>query len=210
MGRSTTSRSSASTSSATFAGLAGAALDDGVVRDGVDLVPYLTGGGDGRPHDVLYWRAGPNRAVRMGRWKLFEVNRADPDASHGGGRLLPLQAYPDASPHGQVSLLYDLDDDEAERANLADRLPERLRDLRERLDRWESCSPIRCGRPTGPPSSTSTASWFSCSSDVQVPESPQAEDGPTQLRQSINSLHFACDDHRNSELWNQRAESRST
>ena len=44
---------------ATFAGLAGASVDDGVVRDGVDLVPYLTGDADGRPHDVLYWRAGP-------------------------------------------------------------------------------------------------------------------------------------------------------
>ena len=59
-------------------------------------------------------------------------------ASHGRGRLLPLQDYPDASPHGQVSLLYDLEDDEGERTNLADRLPERLRDLRDRLDRWES------------------------------------------------------------------------
>ncbi len=123
---------------ATFAGIAGASLDDGVVRDGVDLVPYLTAGADGRPHDVLYWRAGPNRAIRMGRWKLFEVNRADPAAAHGQGRLLPLQDYPDASPHGQVSLLYDLGDDEAERANLADRFPERLRDLQDRLDRWES------------------------------------------------------------------------
>ncbi|MCY4511980.1 MAG: sulfatase-like hydrolase/transferase, partial [Acidobacteria bacterium] len=123
---------------ATFAGIAGASLDDGVVRDGVDLVPYLTGAADGRPHDILYWRAGPNRAIRMGRWKLFEVNRADPAAAHGQGRLLPLRDYPDASPHGQVSLLYDLRDDEAERANLADRLPERLRDLQDRLDRWES------------------------------------------------------------------------
>ena len=123
---------------ATFAGLAGAPLDDGVVRDGVDLLPSLTGRAAGSPHDVLYWRAGPNRAIRLGRWKLFEVNRADPAASHGRGRLLPLQDYPDASPHGQVSLLYDLEDDTAEATNLAARLPERLRDLQDRLDRWES------------------------------------------------------------------------
>ena len=122
---------------ATFAGLAGPALDDGVLRDGVDLLPYLTSNAAGSPHDVLYWRAGPNRAIRMGRWKLFEVNRADPAASHGRGRLLPLQDYPEASPHGQVSLLYDLADDTGERTNLADRLPERLRDLQDRLDRWE-------------------------------------------------------------------------
>ena len=74
----------------------------------------------------------------MGRWKLFEVNLADPAATHGRGRLLPLQDYPDASPHGQVALLYDLEADEGERANLAGQLSERLRDLRDRLDRWES------------------------------------------------------------------------
>ncbi len=45
---------------ATFASLAGASLDDDVVRDGVDLLPYLTGRIAGSPHDVLYWRAGPN------------------------------------------------------------------------------------------------------------------------------------------------------
>ena len=45
--------------------------------------------------------AGPNRAIRTGRWKLFQANRAAPGASHGRGRLLPLQDYPDASPHGQ-------------------------------------------------------------------------------------------------------------
>ena len=128
---------------ATFAGLAGASLGDGGDHDGVDLLPYLTGRADGVPHDVLYWRAGPNRAIRNGRWKLFEVNRAEPAARHSGGRLLPLQDYPDASPHGQISLLYDLQGDVGEHSNLAGELPEHLRDLRDRL-------PLgRIARPAG-------------------------------------------------------------
>ena len=123
---------------ATVAGVAAVDVDDrDVIRDGVDLLPYLTGRTDGPPHDVLYWRAGPNRAMRMGRWKLFQVNRAPPGAADGEGRLLPIQDRPNASPHGQVSLLYDLEDDVGERSNLADELPDRLRDLTDRLDRWE-------------------------------------------------------------------------
>lgn len=73
----------------------------------------------------------------MGRWKLFQVNRAPPGAADGEGRLLPVQDRPNASPHGQVPLLYDLEDDVGERSNLADELPDRLRDLTDRLDRWE-------------------------------------------------------------------------
>ncbi|MBI2927364.1 MAG: sulfatase [Verrucomicrobia bacterium] len=38
--------------------------------DGVDLLPYLTGRKSGRPHEALFWRFGPQHAVRKGDWKL--------------------------------------------------------------------------------------------------------------------------------------------
>ncbi|MYF94741.1 MAG: sulfatase-like hydrolase/transferase [Holophagales bacterium] len=126
---------------ATFAALAGASTRGGPPRDGVDLLPYLTGRARGAPHDALYWRAGPNRAVRRGRFKLLEINRADPAAADGGGApVAPVapDAEPVPSPHGRVTLLYDLLSDPAESTNLAGRMPGRVRRLRGRLDRWEA------------------------------------------------------------------------
>ncbi len=39
--------------------------------DGVNLVPYLKSEKQGAPHDYLFWRYGPNAAVRKGPWKLL-------------------------------------------------------------------------------------------------------------------------------------------
>ena len=38
--------------------------------DGVDLMPYLTGTNASRPHQTLYWRYGPQWAIRDGDMKL--------------------------------------------------------------------------------------------------------------------------------------------
>ncbi len=38
--------------------------------DGVDLMPYLTGTNTSRPHQTLYWRYGPQWAIRDGDMKL--------------------------------------------------------------------------------------------------------------------------------------------
>ncbi|MCP4312933.1 MAG: sulfatase [Bacteroidetes bacterium] len=37
--------------------------------DGVNLLPYLTGNLDGRPHEWLFWRQGEKSAYRKGDWK---------------------------------------------------------------------------------------------------------------------------------------------
>ena len=39
--------------------------------DGVDLIPYLDGSNGQKPHDRLFWRAGPIWAARVGYWKLI-------------------------------------------------------------------------------------------------------------------------------------------
>ncbi len=41
--------------------------------DGVDLVPYLLGDQQGRPHAQLFWRHGSKRAVRRGDLKLISM-----------------------------------------------------------------------------------------------------------------------------------------
>jgi arylsulfatase B len=43
--------------------------------DGVDLLPYITGRRTGTPHKTLYWRQGPKTALRMGDWKLVQMQR---------------------------------------------------------------------------------------------------------------------------------------
>jgi arylsulfatase A-like enzyme len=62
--------------------------------DGVDLLPYLMGEKTGRPHDSLYWRFGPQWAIRQGDLKLMQP-------PEGGVRLYDLTA--DASEHHDLA-----------------------------------------------------------------------------------------------------------
>ena len=81
-------------------------------RDGVDLIPYLTGVKGGQPHDTLYWRSGPNWAIRDGNWKLI----------HAGAR----------------NWLYNLTEDIGERSNRAPQRPDLVEKLKKAFDRWDS------------------------------------------------------------------------
>ena len=45
---------------------AGSKVDPAWKLDGVDLLPYVTGANKGRPHETLFWRYGPQWAVRKG------------------------------------------------------------------------------------------------------------------------------------------------
>ncbi len=46
-------------------------VPDDTHLDGVDLMPFLTGGYDNAPHKALFWFANRMGAVRMGKWKLL-------------------------------------------------------------------------------------------------------------------------------------------
>ncbi|MFR9617672.1 MAG: sulfatase-like hydrolase/transferase, partial [Rikenellaceae bacterium] len=46
-------------------------VPDDTHLDGVDLMPFLTGGYDDAPHKALFWFANRMGAVRMGKWKLL-------------------------------------------------------------------------------------------------------------------------------------------
>ena len=102
---------------------AGQAVPDGL--DGVNLLPYLTGktqsGGESkpRPHEALYWRFGPQKAIRQGDWKL--VDWRDHDAKQNSGWQL-----------------YDLRQDPGERNDLAAREPERVAALRRAWAEWDA------------------------------------------------------------------------
>jgi arylsulfatase A-like enzyme len=80
--------------------------------DGVNLLPYLAGDKAGRPHDVLYWRFHTKRAIRMGDWKLVnERGNARPE-------------------------LYNLADDISESKDLADKMPDKVKELDKAWQAW--------------------------------------------------------------------------
>jgi len=114
----------------TAAAAAGARIPEDRPIDGVNLLPYLVGGKDGLPHDVLFWRSGQNHAVRKGRFKLVTMN-------------------------GQTSL-YDLSNDISESRDLSVQKPDTLRELQESLDRWnaELKEPLWRGANAGPAKKT--------------------------------------------------------
>ena len=84
--------------------------------DGVNLLPYLKGERDGRPHETLYWRFGPQNAIRHGDWKLV-TGRED-------GKL--------------VTGLFNLADDLGESRDLTAKAPEKVEQLQALWDRWDA------------------------------------------------------------------------
>jgi len=55
---------------ATAAAVSGAPLPADRVIDGVDLLPFLLGENQSRPHQTLYWRSGDYSTILDGDWKL--------------------------------------------------------------------------------------------------------------------------------------------
>jgi len=81
--------------------------------DGVNILPFITQNVAGTPHDTLFWRRGPAGAVRQGDWKIIRVDE-------------------------QPTLLFNIKTDIGETINLADERPEKVSQLLELYDAWES------------------------------------------------------------------------
>jgi arylsulfatase A-like enzyme len=96
----------------TAAAAAGAPLPPDRVIDGVDLVPYASGAGQGEAHEALFWRSGGLGSVLSGGWKL------QVDGRQG------------------KSWLFDLATDPTEQHNLIQADEGRAGELRARLERW--------------------------------------------------------------------------
>ena len=92
---------------ATAAAVAGAEAAD---VDGANVLPLLQGQTTTAPHQSLYWRSGPYRAVRYGDWKLQIAER-------------PNRTW-----------LFNLRDDPTEQHDLSSQHPERVAALRTMID----------------------------------------------------------------------------
>jgi arylsulfatase A-like enzyme len=100
---------------------AGVEKPPGGALDGVDLVPFLTGKKDGRPHQTLFWRNGASWAVRDGDLKLV---------FSAAGRRKGKDAV--AAP-----TLHDLGKDAGEATDLAAERPDDVVRLRRLFDDWK-------------------------------------------------------------------------
>lgn len=81
--------------------------------DGVDLLPYINGKNQARPHQRLFWKKDARAVIRDGDWKLIR--------------------YPD-----RPAELYNIAKDERERNDLASLYPEKVRKLYKVIFQWES------------------------------------------------------------------------
>ena len=93
--------------------------------DGVNLLPYLDGKSTGRPHETLFWRFGPQWAIRKGDWKLMQAPEE---------KMLPSTALPNM-PVGPVHL-YNLADDLSESHDLSAQHPEKVIELKAEWETW--------------------------------------------------------------------------
>jgi arylsulfatase A-like enzyme len=92
---------------------AGGKVDPAWKLDGVDLIPYVTGTNKGRPHETLFWRYGPQWAIRKGDWKLV------------------VSQFDELKPR-----LINLAEDISESNDLSDQNPEKVRELTAVYKAW--------------------------------------------------------------------------
>jgi arylsulfatase A-like enzyme len=81
--------------------------------DGVNLMPFITKNGKGRPHENLFWRMGDQWAIRQGDWKLLKLR-------------------------GEQPKLFNLKDDISEKKNLISEKPDVAARLQKAYDEWDS------------------------------------------------------------------------
>jgi arylsulfatase A-like enzyme len=97
----------------TAAAAAGIPIPDDRIIDGVNLLPYLKGEKQGRPHDVLFWKSGHYKTVLAGDWKLQVTERPKKDR------------------------LYNVAEDPTEQVDVADKNPQKVSELKALLAEHE-------------------------------------------------------------------------
>jgi len=126
---------------ATALAVAGIDIQPGWKLDGVNLLPYVSKEKTGAPHDALFWRFGPQIAVRQGDWKLVK----------GQDGLSNMGSIPTTPASADGAELYNLAADPGETRNLATENPAKLRELTELWTRWNSELPPPAWKPGNRP-----------------------------------------------------------
>jgi arylsulfatase A-like enzyme len=101
---------------------AGADVQPDWKLDGVNLLPYLSGQRNDKPHEALYWRFGQQMAVRHGDWKLV---RYDTAADGGPVGVTPTKLY---------NLVADIGESNDQSAHQ----PDKVKELQFAWDKWNT------------------------------------------------------------------------
>ena len=97
---------------ATALALAGVKTKPGEI-DGVNLIPYLSEGKTGDPHEAIYWRFWGQSAIREGKWKFYHLKNG-------------------------VQMLFDMESEAHENDNLIQQYPEIAKRLEEKLAKFRA------------------------------------------------------------------------
>ncbi len=100
----------------TAVAVAGGSVPDDRPMDGVNLLPYVTGEKSDAPHQALFWRMGPQAAVRKGNWKLVRMGDKDKPKTE----------------------LYNLASDLSETKDVATDHADLVKEMKGDLEKWES------------------------------------------------------------------------
>ncbi len=119
----------------TFLNLAGAPSSGGHALDGRDAWPAITRGAPSPHEDILTNISTTGGALRAGDWKLV-VNGQVRDGEEGGDERPERRAQKEQALAAPVIELFNLADDLSEKTNLAEKYPEKVRELRTRLDAY--------------------------------------------------------------------------
>jgi arylsulfatase A-like enzyme len=109
----------------TLAAVADAKIPEDYDLDGFNMLPFLKGEKQSPRQDFYYFFTGICEGVRQGAWKY---------------RYSPVNQFRKKRPQGPVKELFHLERDPSERFNVADRYPEKVKDLdfkmRAMVERW--------------------------------------------------------------------------
>lgn len=101
--------------------------------DGVNLLPYLLGENAASPHDALYWRLGPQRAIRKGDWKLVQY---DTTADLKEGMPASVENARRGTPNVSPTRLFNLATDIGELHDLSEANPQIVKELEAAWQEW--------------------------------------------------------------------------
>jgi len=139
----------------TFLKLAGASLEQKLPLDGKDILPVLTDGKPSPHEDILFNTTPRDGAIRMGDFKLV-INGQDlvtetRDTETGDRKKVNRAELAAQQRQNRKIELFNLRDDPYETKNLAEQMPEKVRELRQRYVQYAQAAaePLNLVRKLG-------------------------------------------------------------